>query len=496
MSKQGAPLNPSSAIHPHPALAQDRQEMMQLCARGADLLQGAKTIEDCIHVEQFFRAILVRNDSAIPELYSGLGDALSTRFYKFESENWELLRQAYQAYWNALEMDAGYRPAQTSLRVIERYSKLSVNPGLSDELAEASLRQAPAILGEHRQTRPGKWEMIRQRFVPVISFLSNRRNLVPLLMVGFFFVVAIFAPLISPPADAHNPLPYKLVESFDPNPLAPGEGMPWGTVVYNAPVVSMLLHYNVFHSVVWGTRDALRFGLMVALVSAMLGALVGAVSGYAGGVFNDLTMRLTDAFLAIPIIAGVWLIQSMASNTEMIGNLFVIWYPNLDAVVAPLTARQRLMAAIGLDPVLLAFILFSWMPYARLINAGFLRLKNVDYIMAARVIGAPSWRLIFRHLLPNAITPIIVLLARDIGAVVVLRAAFSFIGLGGSIEGGLPEWDRLLLLGRTWVIGVGGNILVYWWTYLPATLALILFGVSWNMFGDRLNVLLNPRQAD
>ena len=290
-------------------------------------------------------------------------------------------------------------------------------------------------------------------------------------------------------------VPFKLVESIETNPLPPGDGALLGTAMYY-PSPDMLLHYDVFHSVVWGTRDALRFGLVVALFSALFGILFGAVSGYIGGIFNDITMRFTDAFLAFPIIAGVWLIQQLVFSFERTGSYLVAWYPNIDAVVAPLTARQRFITAIGLNPVLIAFILFSWMAYARLINAGFLRLKTSDYIMAARTIGASHLRVIPRHLLPNAITPIVVLLARDIGAFVVLRAAFSFIGMGGSILTGLPEWDRILLLGRTWVIGVGGDLLLYWWLYLPVTLTLVLFGTSWNMLGDRLNVLLNPREEN
>ena len=297
--------------------------------------------------------------------------------------------------------------------------------------------------------------------------------------------------------DTDNPLPFRYIESKDLFPYPPGPGMPLGTSIYFVPGrTSTLLHYDVYHSLIWGTRDAISFGLAVALFSALLGTFIGAVSGYIGGIFNNISMRITDAFLAFPIIAGVWLIQQLIFSFEFNSSFLGSFYPGADAIFAPLSARQQLISALGISPVFIAFILFSWMPYARLINVGFLRLKSTDYVIAARTIGARHWGLIFRHLLPNGITPVIVLLARDIGAMVVLRAAFSFIGMGGSIEGGLPEWDRLLLLGRTYVIGVGGNILVYWWLYLPVTLALILFGVSWNLFGDRLNVLLKSSRSE
>jgi peptide/nickel transport system permease protein len=319
-------------------------------------------------------------------------------------------------------------------------------------------------------------------------FFSNWRNLLPLGVVGTYILVAFFAPLLSPHNDPENPLPFKLVDSIDLNPLPPGPGAPLGTTVYY--VAPVLLHYDIYHSLIWGTRDALRFGLVVALVSAALGVLVGAVGGYFGGFVNGFIMRVTDAFLAFPLIAGVWLFKQIIATYGRVITTY-----GLDAFVVPLTARQRFIAALGLEPVMLAFILFSWMPFARLTNANVLRLKKAEYIMAARTMGMKPLRIVLRHLLPNAITPAIVVLARDIGGLVILKAGFDFIGIGGSITEGIAEWSRLLLLGRTWIIGIGGNLLLYWWLYLPVTLALMLFGIGWNLLGDRLNVILNPRDV-
>jgi peptide/nickel transport system permease protein len=320
-------------------------------------------------------------------------------------------------------------------------------------------------------------------------FFSYWLNLLPLTIVVFFFEIAIAAPLLSPPADPDNPLPFKLVDSFEITPLPPGPEVPLGTAVYYESA-EMLVHYDIWHSLIWGTRHALRFGLTVASISALLGILVGAFSSYAGGIVNNVAMRVTDAFLAFPLVAGVWLFAQMTANLEWT----TIWF-GLDAVVAPLTAQQRVFAVIGAHPIMLAFILFSWMHYARLVNANMLRLKGTEYVLAARTLGAKPRRIVLRHMLPNAITPLIVLFARDIGSMVILQTAFDFIGIGGSITQGISEWGRLLLLGRTWIIGIGGNLLLYWWLYIPVTLALMLFGIGWNILGDRLNVLLNPRQS-
>ncbi len=130
------------------------------------------------------------------------------------------------------------------------------------------------------------------------------------------------------------------------------------------------------------------------------------------------------------------------------------------------------------------------MPYARLVNTTVMKIKSKSYIEAARSVGVRNGRIIFRHILPNSISPAIVLAARDVGGMVLLQAVFTFIGLGGD-----SPWGMLLASGRDWVIGPGGGIFAYWWVFLPATLALILFGIGWNLLGDGLNDVLNPREV-
>ena len=305
--------------------------------------------------------------------------------------------------------------------------------------------------------------------------------------------IAIAAPFISPPDDPDNRAPFRVVEGYlDPAPVPPNQALPLGTVSFYSRTLDqvMLLHYDIFHSLVWGARSALRFGLITAVSAASLGILVGALGAYLGGVANTLTLRLTDMFLAFPVIAGVWLFRTVMDYT----GVTLIDMENFAPVPIPQTTFQRLLLGSGLNPVMLAFILFSWMPYARIINANVTRLKQAEFVIAARVVGANAPRIILRHLLPNAVAPAIVLLARDIGALVVLEAAFAFIGVSGTAQSAaMPEWSRILLLSRSWIIGLGGNPLTYWWTYLPVTLALIILGVGWNALGDGLNSLMNPR---
>ena len=137
---------------------------------------------------------------------------------------------------------------------------------------------------------------------------------------------------------------------------------------------------------------------------------------------------------------------------------------------------------------MLVLILFSWMPYARMTNAIVISLKQVEFVQAARAIGTRPARIILRHLIPNSVSPSVVLAARDVGSMVLIQAAFTFIGLDGS-----STWGNILAMGRDWILGPGGGIFSYWWVYIPATLALVLFGIGWNLLGDGLSELLDPR---
>jgi peptide/nickel transport system permease protein len=166
-------------------------------------------------------------------------------------------------------------------------------------------------------------------------------------------------------------------------------------------------------------------------------------------------------------------------------------------------AFQRVMANFQIEPVSLALILFSWMPYSRMTYVSMEQQKQQEYVSAARVIGLSKWKIFFRHILPNIFSPLTVLLTRDIGGMVILEAAFVFIGikpLGFSPETGFiepsisvgPEWGQMLADAKNWIIGPTAGF-AYWWTFVPVTLALILFSVSWQLLGQRINAALNPR---
>jgi peptide/nickel transport system permease protein len=310
-------------------------------------------------------------------------------------------------------------------------------------------------------------------------FFSRWQNLLGVAIILTFTFVALGAPLISPPNKTTQGAFKKVGHAGDLVPHPPTEEAILGTLPGQL---------DVFHAIVWGSREALQFGLLVALGAFIFGVLFGAVSGYAGGTVNGMMMRIADAFLTFPVLAGVVFLQQMVAMTvESMGGTY--WFNNdyygrvVDFQFTPPPFAVFLMKV---DPILICLIIFSWMPIARIVNTMVITLKNTDFIQATRALGGGPFWIIRRHLIPNSVGPAIVLAARDVGNSVILQATITFVGLGGQ-----SAWGMLLSRGRNWVIGPGGDLLDTWWVFLPATLAIVLFGVGWNLIGDGLTEVLD-----
>ncbi len=263
-----------------------------------------------------------------------------------------------------------------------------------------------------------------------------------------FVVVAIAAPLLAPPRGVR---PYLMPsDGFSMTPLPPNPKHPLGTLPGQ---------YDVFYGLVWGTRVAFRLGFYITLGRTLIGVLLGLISGFYGRLLDSLLMRITDAFLSFPIMAAVLVMVATLGGTN--------------------------------EMIILALILFGWMPYARLMRGNVLAERAKEYVQAAISVGAPAQRLIFRHILPNATQGLFVLIASDIGAMVALSAVFKFLGFYGNVP--LADWGQMLNFSRNWVVGTPGDAFAYWYTYLPPSLAIVLFTVGWNLIGDGLRDLLDPR---
>ncbi len=311
--------------------------------------------------------------------------------------------------------------------------------------------------------------------------IRNWRHWLGISLIGMLAVLAIATPILAPQPDPSNPQVWRQVgHIMDKTPHPPNEKALLGTLSGQ---------YDVLFTLLWGLRQAFLFGLSVTLITAAFGILYGAFSAYLGGLTNNLMMRIADAFLTFPLLAAIVFMSQIIVVILNASDPYMTFLIQNSIFPETMTAFQKFLA--GIDPVMWVLILFSWMPYARLVNASVLRLRKVEYVTSARALGAGHARIILRHLLPNAISPEVVLAARDVGGMVILQATFTFIGLGGN-----SPWGELLSRARNWVVGLGGNPLTYWWTYIPTTLVLILFSVGWNSIGDSLNEWLNPSRVE
>jgi len=289
----------------------------------------------------------------------------------------------------------------------------------------------------------------------------NRILRIPELMLGLFIIlffasVALFAPILAPP---ENDDPYLMPQDgFVGSPEPPSPGHPLGLQEDK---------YDTLYGLIWGTRVAFRVGLVITLGRTLIGVVLGLISGYYGGRIDAVVMRITDAFLAFPIIAAV-----MVLLTTTVGYIGIL-------------------IGAGDRAIIIALIFFGWMQYCRLMRGNVLVERVKEYVSAARSIGVPERRILIRHVLPNASRGLLVLIASDIGAMVVIVASLTFIGLAGNEA--TADWGMMLKQARNWVIGTPNTALKYWYTYVPPIISIVIFSIGWNLVGDGLRVFYDPR---
>jgi len=287
--------------------------------------------------------------------------------------------------------------------------------------------------------------------------LSNPQLVIGSLIVLVFAIVAIAAPLIAPPEGEDPYLVPRDGFSVPPQPPSPEHLL--GT---------MQNQYDVFYGLIWGARVAFRIGLAITVGRALVGIAIGLVSGYYGGWLDGVLMRITDAFMAFPIIAVVVVMVTLFGG----GGIGI-----------QTTDLERLLT--------LALTLFGWMQYARLVRGNVLAERAKEYVRAAVSVGAGNGRIIFRHVLPNSTSGLFVLIASDIGAMVVTVAALTFVGLSGNVM--VADWGLMLQSSRNWIIGTPSNAFEFWYTYLLPSAAIVLFSIGWNLIGDGLREATDPR---
>jgi peptide/nickel transport system permease protein len=264
----------------------------------------------------------------------------------------------------------------------------------------------------------------------------NRLALTGLIILIPMFLCAIFAPFVSP----HNP--------FEPdlkNVLAgPSLSHPFGTDMLGRDVLSR---------VIYGSRISLLVGFVSVGIATLIGLVLGALSGYYGGVIDELIMRFVDLMMCFPTF---FLILAVIAFLEP-----SIW---------------NIMVVIGLT---------SWMGISRLVRAEFLSIKGKEFVLAARAQGLPNRKIIFGHVLPNALAPVYVVATLGVGGAILTESALSFLGIG--VQPPTASWGNILAQAKD-------NIEIAWWLSLYPGLAIFLTVMGYNLLGEGLSDILDPRR--
>jgi len=261
----------------------------------------------------------------------------------------------------------------------------------------------------------------------------------PAVLVGLVVILAWFAlTLLAPVLAPYPPLEQNIQQRLQP----PNDTYRLGTDELGRDVLSRVLY---------GGRITIPAGLAVVVINSIIGWLVGAVAGFAGRIWDEIMMRVTELFMAFPTI-----ILAMA-------------------VTAALGPEIR--------NAVLALIIVRWTNYARLTRGLVIEAKTHEYVEAARSLGAKNPYLLFKTLLPNTIAPVVVYGSLDIGNAILLFAGLSFLGLGP--EPSSPEWGRM--------ISIGIHFFDQWWMWLFPGLAIASLVMAFNFIGDGLRDMLDPR---
>jgi peptide/nickel transport system permease protein len=260
--------------------------------------------------------------------------------------------------------------------------------------------------------------------------------LIGLIILIPMFLCALFAPFIS----FHNPFEPDLKHVL----ASPSISHPFGTDT---------LGRDVFARVVYGSRISLIVGFVSVGIAVLIGIVIGAISGYYGGIIDETIMRFVDLMMCFPTFFLILAVIALLEPS--------IW---------------NIMIVIGLT---------GWMGIARLIRAEILSIKHKEFVLAAKVLGLSEMRIIFRHVLPNAMSPVYVVATLGIGGAILIESALSFLGIG--VQPPTPSWGNILTQAKD-------NIEVAWWLSLYPGLAIFLTVMGYNLLGEGLRDIFDPRR--
>lgn len=284
-------------------------------------------------------------------------------------------------------------------------------------------------------TRSARSEALRRA---LFRFSQSKLSIVGALMVFLVLFFTVFGGILAPYPE-HIAGGVDTANRF----LAPSTAHPFGTNELGQDVLSLVMA---------GTTVSVAAGFAVVLIGTLIGTTVGAVAGFNGGWTDEILMRLSDLMLTIP---GLILAMAVA------------------AALGP-----------GFVNMIIAISLSWWPGYARLVRGEVISAREEVYVSAARAIGASPTRVLFRHILPNIVSPVIVKMSLDMGFAILTVAALGFIGIG--VRPPTPEWGTLLSVSRSYMPD-------FWWTAISPGLAMFLAVFGFNLLGDGMRDVLDPR---
>lgn len=266
------------------------------------------------------------------------------------------------------------------------------------------------------------------------------------LILVIMLIAAVFAPTIAP----QNP--YDMKGLYLENSLKPPIWMEGGEAPFILGTDDQ--GRDILSTILYGCRTSFTVGFSVIIIAGIIGVSIGLLAGFNGGWLDILTMRLADVIFSF--------------STTLIAMLFLAILKNH-----------------GVGTIILAIVIVGWVKYARTMRGSVLSVKEEDYISAAKAAGANDFRIMLKHILPNAISPILIVAAVDFGAVVMLEATLSFLGVGVPINE--PSLGMMISTGKNYIYA--GK----WWlvVFPGAALVLIVFGI--NLLADWLREEINPK---
>ena len=279
----------------------------------------------------------------------------------------------------------------------------------------------------------------RSGWLRVITMRGRRSKLpwIPIVIVTILLISAVFAPLLSP----HDPTLFSMLDAK----IAPGEDWkyPLGTDVMGRDMLSRLIY---------GARTAMFMAVVALGSGAVVGTALGLISGYRGGWIDALAMRMADAAMGFPSI--------------LVAMMMVV------------------LLGAGMEIIILTVALTTWARFSRMIRGEVLSIKELDFVILARIAGVSTSTIILRHVFPNTVNTLMILTSLQVGQVILLEASLSFLGMG--LPPGAPAWGIMVAEGRTVILDL-------WWLALFPGLAITVVVVAFNFFGDWLRDTMDPK---